>query len=559
MKKKLSKLIALTAMFAMVLVLTPEPASAASIEVGIFGNGGTMTITSRGTTYTTPDTSETVSSGTSLKALGYTKVSVKHPKGYQLLGWHPYIDKNPEWEKIDGAKLLTTSEMLNYELPGRSVVFYAQWNMSPDYQEGIRVYVAGAGNKLTATINGKTKTDYSFEGGSEPGSSLKKAGYTKFATPKHSEGFAFEGWTVYKAVSNGWKVIKGAECLTTTEMLNYAFPKQDVKFLVKWRGLANADELEGEEVPEGLFSIQAEDGSFRVTEADGSTFKTSGCGRGGPAGTTISDTGYIAISKPIHKKGKDFLGWRVYKLDKKGQPVRLKGYGTLTTKEVLNFKLKNYEILFMARWGCDHAYKNLSVKKATSADSGYRKVQCKKCGFKTKLTTPKINSVTLSYSKVTYNGNAKTPKIIVRDVKGNRISSKHYTVKYAKGRKAVGRYKVVVTFKGNYKGAKSRYFTIVPKAPEEAAAVSNAAGTATFSWSKAKGATGYSVYYKAAGTSKYTLLKRTTATSVEKTDLVEGTEYIFKVVPYYKSGKTRYSSIKCKTAKIAMPVQTITQ
>lgn len=71
--------------------------------------------------------------------------------------------------------------------------------------------------------------------------------------------------------------------------------------------------------------------------------------------------------------------------------------------------------------------------------------------------------------------------------------------------------------------------------------------TVSVSWSKVSGASGYNVYYKKASASKYTFLKRTTATSIKKTGLANGTKYKFKVVPYAKVGKKRYETTASKT------------
>ena len=70
-----------------------------------------------------------------------------------------------------------------------------------------------------------------------------------------------------------------------------------------------------------------------------------------------------------------------------------------------------------------------------------------------------------------------------------------------------------------------------------------------FSWKKSTGAKGYSVYYKTA-TGSYKLLTRTTKTSVKKANLSDGIKYTFKVVPYYKSGYTRYDALTSKTASV---------
>lgn len=72
-------------------------------------------------------------------------------------------------------------------------------------------------------------------------------------------------------------------------------------------------------------------------------------------------------------------------------------------------------------------------------------------------------TVKLSASSYTYDGNVKTPAVTVKY--GARVLTKntHYTVKYAAGRKDVGRYSVTVTFKGGYSGTKTATFKINPK------------------------------------------------------------------------------------------------
>ena len=68
---------------------------------------------------------------------------------------------------------------------------------------------------------------------------------------------------------------------------------------------------------------------------------------------------------------------------------------------------------------------------------------------------------------------------------------------------------------------------------------------ATVSWNKVTGATGYYVYSKAANTTKYKQIARTTATSSKASGLAAGTDVELKVVPYYnpKKTKTYYSSV----------------
>ena len=73
-----------------------------------------------------------------------------------------------------------------------------------------------------------------------------------------------------------------------------------------------------------------------------------------------------------------------------------------------------------------------------------------------------IKKVKLSKKTYKYDGKVKTPKITVKASNGKNVSKKYYTVKYQKGRKKPGKYKVTVKFKGKYKkaGTITKTFTI---------------------------------------------------------------------------------------------------
>ncbi|MBR3756638.1 MAG: hypothetical protein IKK48_05955, partial [Firmicutes bacterium] len=200
-------------------------------------------------------------------------------------------------------------------------------------------------------------------------------------------------------------------------------------------------------------------------------------------------------------------------------------------------------------------------KKATTSADGSKSKHCTRSGCTAKSSVaaiPKIASVTLSTTKYTYTGYSKTPTVTVKDAKGNILKKDtDYTVTYPSSRWDVGRYKVTIKMKGSYLSTFYRYYTIVPKAPSSASAyLTSYYGQYTgyddvrFTWSKARGASGYYVYYKKSTSDSYTYLTKTTSTSVRKKDLTDGVKYIFKVVPYYKSGDTNYISLSYTTASV---------
>ncbi|MBR3788175.1 MAG: hypothetical protein IKJ85_07255 [Firmicutes bacterium] len=106
---------------------------------------------------------------------------------------------------------------------------------------------------------------------------------------------------------------------------------------------------------------------------------------------------------------------------------------------------------------------------------------------------------------------------------------------------------MTIKFKGRYSAdSVKKYFTVVPKAPSTASAVLYGHDDIKVSWSKCIGASGYAVYYKKSTSSKYVLLKRTTSRYVKKANLTDNVKYNFKIVPYYKSGNTRYGALSSK-------------
>ncbi|MGN0457878.1 MAG: leucine-rich repeat domain-containing protein, partial [Eubacterium sp.] len=110
-----------------------------------------------------------------------------------------------------------------------------------------------------------------------------------------------------------------------------------------------------------------------------------------------------------------------------------------------------------------HNYKTNSIKKATISSDGYIVQGCTVCGAKSKSTIYYPKTISLSTTSYTYDGKVKKPSVKVVGSNGKAISSSNYTVSYASGRKNVGKYAVKITFKGNYSGTKTLYFTIKPK------------------------------------------------------------------------------------------------
>ena len=175
------------------------------------------------------------------------------------------------------------------------------------------------------------------------------------------------------------------------------------------------------------------------------------------------------------------------------------------------------------------------------------------------FTIGKVASSTLSYkleyTKTTVNNKVQTPAVTVKDAAGKTlVIDDDYEVTYATGRKAIGKYSVKITMKGNYSGSKTLYFYILPMATST---VKTSLGTGTsgyddvtVKWDIVTGAKGYNLYYKKASASKWTKVDCGTKRTYTKKNLSDGVKYQFKVVAYWKDGSKKIESLKSKTSSI---------
>ncbi len=194
--------------------------------------------------------------------------------------------------------------------------------------------------------------------------------------------------------------------------------------------------------------------------------------------------------------------------------------------------------------------------KATTAKAGKIETYCKACGEVTDTETiKKIGKIKLSATEYTYNGKAKKPSVSVKDSANKTISSKYYTVKYATGRKNVGKYKVVITFKTRYSGTKTLYFTInPPKTKVSKATGAKKALKITVSKQKSQ-VSGYQIQYSSS--SKFKSAKTKTQSGYKNTtvtikSLKAKKTYYVRVRTYKTVGGKKYYSDwstvkKCKT------------
>ena len=202
---------------------------------------------------------------------------------------------------------------------------------------------------------------------------------------------------------------------------------------------------------------------------------------------------------------------------------------------------------------------------ATTTSDGKRVHICGTCGAEDLANAQaisRINTVTLAYSTVTYNGKDQKPAVTVKDAQGKVVAAANYTVAYKNNRNA-GTATVTVTFKGDYTGTVTRTFTIKAKAVKVASTaiktVENVSGGVKLTWKKASGVNGYYVY-RQTGKGKFVKVKTIKgASSLSFKDTAakkNGTKYTYKVRAYKSvSGKTytsSYSSAKA-TCYVSAP------
>lgn len=250
----------------------------------------------------------------------------------------------------------------------------------------------------------------------------------------------------------------------------------------------------------------------------------------------------VYLPKSLETIGEAVLGWN-------------EGYYGATTvyvyegsvaQEYINNYNERADVTAVLRGEFDEAHPNhdfvYTIKKANFSSNGKIEERCE-CGESVQLeTVDKLKTVSLSASKVVYNGKQRTPSVIVKDYKGNTlIENTDYTVVMQEGRTEIGKYSVTVNFKGKYEGQKVLSFAIVPSATSKVSASLYGHNDVKFSWAKVSGVDGYDIYCRSSSSSKYSLQKSVDANtlSFKKSNLSDGKKYYFKVVPFKMDGEEK--------------------
>ena len=159
------------------------------------------------------------------------------------------------------------------------------------------------------------------------------------------------------------------------------------------------------------------------------------------------------------------------------------------------------------------------------------------------LTSTDISgaSVKLSATSYTYNGKAKKPAVTVT-LNGKTLKKNvDYTVKYSSNT-AIGKAKVTITGKGNYKGTVSKTFKILPAKQTIAKLTAQKKGFAV-KWTKDTNVTGYQIQYDVKSdlkSAKSTYVKTNTTYKKTISGLKSKKTYYVRVRSYKTVGGVKY-------------------
>ncbi len=180
------------------------------------------------------------------------------------------------------------------------------------------------------------------------------------------------------------------------------------------------------------------------------------------------------------------------------------------------------------------------TKRASFTQSGNLKYACALCDANVNVQIPMLGSVYAKPNAYIYDGKYKKPGVVVKDVKGNVIPSKYYSLSYIQNRN-IGTAYVKVTFKGNYEGTKTVSFFIVPRGTKITKLSSVKKGF-TVRWKKqASNTNGYQIQYSLRSDfkgAKTVTVKNKKATAKTVKNLQKGKVYYVRVRTYKQlSGK----------------------
>ncbi|WP_164489230.1 lectin like domain-containing protein [Ruminococcus sp. Marseille-P6503] len=148
------------------------------------------------------------------------------------------------------------------------------------------------------------------------------------------------------------------------------------------------------------------------------------------------------------------------------------------------------------------------------------------------------SALTVSFSDADriYTGKDINPAVTVKHGSKTLVKNSDYTVSY-QNCTAIGKATVKIIFKGNYTGAVTKSFNIVPKTPVVKASYSATSDAVRINWNKVDNCTGYRIYRYNSSTKKWVNIKtigNSSTITYRDSGLKSGTQYKYKVKAYKK-------------------------
>ena len=186
----------------------------------------------------------------------------------------------------------------------------------------------------------------------------------------------------------------------------------------------------------------------------------------------------------------------------------------------------------------DHVWGEETVSVcATPESDGTLVSYCVNCPKSKEKRLPMVSGITLSKTRLAYNGKARTPEVVVKNSKGNALSTGSYTLEWKnENSKGIGKYYVKVLLQGKYSGEKKLIYSIVPPKPQKLKAAAVSKSSVRLSWAASKGAEYYRVYKSTDG-KNWSEAAKANETKVSVKGLKPGVKYQFRVKAYVTETK----------------------
>lgn len=192
-------------------------------------------------------------------------------------------------------------------------------------------------------------------------------------------------------------------------------------------------------------------------------------------------------------------------------------------------------------------YGDYLVSYSNNRNIGKAKVIIKGIGDYTGTVTKTFNIIgeNISNAKISsiknqaYTGKAIKPAVTVKYGYETLENGIDYTVSYSNN-KNTGKATVKINGKGKYTGTITKYFYIVPKKVSGLKNKSTSTTSATITWTKATGASGYELYKYNTSKKKWEKVTTTSKNSYTIKNLKAGTQYKLKVRAYKTISKKKY-------------------